>query len=946
MKSKNRRSRLYTFLAGMLVLAISLPVFGAPMNVHSQTLSPAGQADQLLNQLTPEERIGQLFLVTFQGTDVGPDSQIYDLIHTQHLGGVVLLARNDNIVVADNDPQSTPKLVASLIRQLQQTEWEASLKTQVNPDTGNSYFPAYIPLFAAISQEGDGVPFDQILNGLTQLPNAMALGATWNPDLAAQVGNVLGQELSALGINFLLGPSLDVLDVPKLEITNNLGTRTFGGDPYWVGEMGRAYIRGVHQGSNGKLAVAAKHFPGYGGSDRLPEEEVATVRKGLDELKSFDLAPFLTVTGNALSAEETSDALLTSHIRYQGLQGNIRATTRPVSLDPQALALLLELPGLANWRENAGLLVSDDLGNMAVRRFYDLISPSYDARRVALNAFLAGNDLLYIADFSSTSDPDSYTAALHTLAYFAQKYREDAAFAQRVDESVKRILTLKFRLYPSFSLTSILPDVDQLTGLGQSSSVTFDVARKAATLLSPTQAELDTTIPDPPNQNDRIVFISDTRTAQQCSTCIPYPQVGTKSLQEAVLRLYGPQAGGLVTPNNLSSYSFDDLSTMLSLSQADLQLERDLIRAHWIVMVILGDTGNVSSLQVLKRFLSSRPDLFQQKRLIVFALTAPYYLDATNISKLTAYYCLYSKVTPFIDAAAYLLFGELRASGSPPVSVAGIGYNLNEALFPDPATPIPLEFDLPPVQAVISTTATVEPTPAPEFRIGDVIPLRTGVILDHNGNAVPDGTPVDFLFTYGSEANSTRQSAFTQQGVARTTYSVTTPGTLEILVESENARSAPLKVDIPSPSGDMITPSPTPQPTETPTLEPPTPTPEPVVTPSPLETKPYLRIGDWLIAVLFTFGIAFALYRLAAWLGFVRWGVRVSFFALIGGLIAYTYLAIRLPGSEALLNISVSGSVIIVCLIGSAVGLGIALAWRSIVEKRKHNPTKNGSVRV
>jgi len=108
-------------------------------------------------------------------------------------------------------------------------------------------------------------------------------------------GRCSGQELSALGINFLLGPSLDVLDLPKIEITSNLGTRTFGGDPFWVGEMGRAYIRGVHQGSNGKLAVAAKHFPGYGGSDRLPEEEVATVRKSLDELKSFDLAPFFAL---------------------------------------------------------------------------------------------------------------------------------------------------------------------------------------------------------------------------------------------------------------------------------------------------------------------------------------------------------------------------------------------------------------------------------------------------------------------------------------------------------------------------------------------------------------------------------------------------------------------------------------------------------------------------
>jgi beta-N-acetylhexosaminidase len=946
MRSENRHSPLHKLLAGILVLTIILPVFSAPMRGHSQSLTPVEQAEQLLIQLTPEERIGQLFLVTFQGTNVGPDSQIYDLIRTQHVGGVVLLARNDNIVPLDNDPQSTPQQVASLIRQLQQTEWEASLKVQANPDSTKSNFPAYVPLFTVIAQEGDGVPFDQILNGLTELPNEMALGATWNPDLAAQVGNVTGKELSALGINLLLGPSLDVLDLPKIEITNNLGTRTFGGDPFWVGEMGRAYIRGVHQGSNGKLAVAAKHFPGYGGSDRLPEEEVATVRKSLDELKSFDLAPFLAVTGNALTTEETADALLTSHIRYQGLQGNIRATTRPVSLDPQALALLLGLPGLSNWRDNEGLLVSDDLGNMAIRRFYDLITPSYDARRVALNAFLAGNDLLFLTDFSSTNDPDPYNAIVHTLAYFTQKYREDAAFAQRVDESVRRILTLKFRLYPSFSLTTILPNANQLNELGQSSSVTFSVARKAATLLSPTQAELDTTIPDPPNQNDRIVFISDTRTAQQCSTCPVYPQLGTRSLQDAVLRLYGPQAGGLVTPNNLSSYSFDDLSTMLNLSQADLQLERDLSRAHWIVMVMLGDSDDLSSLQVMKLFLSSRPDLFQQKRLIVFALTAPYYLDATNISKLSAYYCLYSKVSPFVDTSAYLLFGELRASGAPPVSVAGIGYNLNEALFPDPATPIPLELDLPPVPEVVTTTATLEPTPAPEFRIGDVIPLRAGIILDHNGNPVPDGTPVDFLFTYGSEANSTRQSAFTQQGIARLTFSVTSSGTLEILAESENARSAPLKFDIPSPSGEIITPSPTPLPTETPTPIPPSPTPAPVITPPAVEIKPYLGIGDWIIAVLFTFGIAFALYRLAAALGFVRWGVRVSFFALIGGLLAYIYLAIRLPGSETLLNFSVSGSVIIVSLIGSIVGLGIALVWRSIVENRRHRPTKNGSSRA
>ncbi len=193
--------------------------------------------------------------------------------------------------------------------------------------------------------------------------------------------------------------------------------------------------------------------------------------------------------------------------------------------------------------------------------------------------------------------------------------------------------------------------------------------------------------------------------------------------------------------NNLSSYSFDDLEELLNASADQPDLERDLNRANWIVMAMLGDSGNISSFEILKRFLAERPDLFQQKRLIVFAMTAPYYLDATNISKLTAYYGLYSKVSPFIDAAAYLLFGELRATGSPPVSVPGIGYDLNDALFPDPGFTIPLEFDIPSPQQVITGTTTPEPLPPPEYRIGDMVPLRAGMIYDFNGNPVPDGTP-------------------------------------------------------------------------------------------------------------------------------------------------------------------------------------------------------------
>ena len=251
------------------------------------------------------------------------------------------------------------------------------------------------------------------------------------------------------------------------------------------------------------------------------------------------------------------------------------------------------------------------------------------------------------------------------------------------------------------------------------------------------------------------------------------------------------------------------------------------------------------SYQTLSQFLSERPDLFQQKRLIVFAFSEPNYLDATNISKLTAFYSLYSPTPQFIDIAAYLLFRELRPSGASPVSIPGVGYDLNSALFPDPGIQISLELDLQPHDMPVSVM-TPSPTPPPEYRVGDIIPLRTGLILDHNSNPVPDGTQVAFIFSFGSETTSIRQVEYTNDGVAKTVFSVINSGALDIHAESENALSNSLRFDIPaSTTIGAITPLPE---RPTPTLEP-TPTQGAVssrlrrLTLSQMRIVPGLRIG-------------------------------------------------------------------------------------------------------
>ncbi|HEX7975657.1 MAG TPA: glycoside hydrolase family 3 N-terminal domain-containing protein, partial [Anaerolineales bacterium] len=793
--------------------------------------------------------------------------------------------------------------------------------------------PAYIPLLIGLSQPGDGAPDDQILNGLTPLPSEMALGATWDPNLAAQAGTILGQELNALGVNLLFGPSLDVLGKPNPQGSGGLDTGAFGGDPFWVGKMGSAYIQGVHQGSQDRVMVAAQHFPGQGASDRPPEEEVATVRKTLDELEQADLVPFFKVTGGATTSDTIADALVSTQIRYQGFQGNVRPATRPFSFDPQAFSQLMELPALQKWRSSGGVMISDDLGSRAIRRFYEANQQIFNMpNRVAINAFQAGNDLLYVADFSY-GETDSYTSALQTLQFFAQRYREDHAFAEQVDQSVLRILTLKYRLYNNFSLGLVNAPSNLNTAVGNSGQFTFQVAQQAATLISPSLAELSNSLPDAPNLSDRIVFISDIRTAQQCGKCLQQSVLGVKDLEQVVLKRYGTQG---VSPNNLGSYSLNDLKQVMDSGKGDSQFERDLSRANWLVFAMLRPTPDDASFAILSRFLSEQPDLYQQKRLIVFAFSAPYYLDATNIYKLSAYYTLYSKTPQFIDMAAYLLFQQLPPRGHLPVSVPEISYDLNQVLAPDPLQNIQIRLDI--GGNITETTATPQPSTIP-FRIGDVIPIRTSLIVDHNGYPVKDGTPIEFTLSIGGETSVTNP-ATTIDGIARTTFLVANSGTLEIRAQSEQSKSEPLRIDIAPPNGTVLPPpTSTPTPTRTPTQTP-RPTIAPLPTPSLTANAPNRpQFIDWLIAILVTLAIAFSSYQLSAMLGQMRWGLRGGLMALIGGLLAYSYLALQLPGSERLVHDSMSRSVLLVTLVGSGTGLVLAWLWRLVLPHEGHEQT-------
>ncbi|MGB4801463.1 MAG: glycoside hydrolase family 3 N-terminal domain-containing protein [Anaerolineae bacterium] len=862
----------------LLLLTLLVALIGP-----APTLAAPGQAEtdvqKLLKRMTNGQKVGQLFLVSFQGSDAGADSQIAELIRDYYVGGVLLTAENLPPTGAN------PAAVAGLSNQLQALAFNQPLPpadataTPVITATVRPPKPAEpeesvvrIPLLIGVTHEGNDFPYTWLRNGFTPLPDAMAIGATWHPANAEAVGQIVGRELAAVGVNFLLGPSLDVLDNPRGGREGDLGVRVFGGDPYWVGRMGQAYIQGVHIGSNQRVLTVAKHFPGQGSSDRRPEEEVATVQKPLAALQQVELPPFAAATRlDAHQVFSPTEALMSSHIRYRGFQDNTRQLTPPISLAPQ-LQTIMNLPEFKPWRSAGGLLVSDSLGVPAVRRYYDAQLLKFPQRQIALDAFTAGNDLLTLTNFALTSDNREQLANIKdTILFFREKYDSDTDFRTRADAAVTRILSMKLKLYRQFSTDNVLVDATAATAqVGLDRTVVAQIAKESITLLYPGPQELADRVPTSPLTDEKLVIFSDSRVVQDCAACAPFVPVPVNALQEIVLRLYGPQATGQVQPANVTSFSFEQLKAVLDGKAAATDaasVEGSVRTAAYLIFAMLDVAPTeVPASDMVKAFLRQRSDSLRDKKIIILALNAPYYLDTTEISKLTAYYGVYASTQPFLEAAVRALFREFTPPGASPVSVPGTNYDLQARLEPDPAQVISIE------QFSAQTGNDDAGNPASEpipVNVGDTLQLASGIIRDRNGNAVPDGTPATYRLFYASEAlELPRQEVTTINGVARASVKLERTGELRITMSAGSAKeSTTLLVTIQGDSPARIAtvvPTPTATPTDTPTPTPtwtplptPTNTPEPTAVPGFANTNPSARV-DLFAFILGLLGVAAA----------------------------------------------------------------------------------------
>ncbi len=225
-----------------------------------------------------------------------------------------------------------------------------------------------------------------------------------NKEKAGQVGVTLGKELTTLGFTMDFAPVADVLTVGKNE---DIGDRSFGTDPEVVASMVTAQVEGMQ---NENLSATLKHFPGNGSTEANTHLGIGVSYRTLEELRQVEFLPFQA------GIDAGADMVMVGHISLPNVTGN----QTPATLSPMIVTDLL--------RKELGferVIITDAL-NMGA------ITDQYKPDEVAVLAVEAGIDMLLMS-------PDLDTA----FEAIKEAVKTGRIPESRIDESVRRILTLK-----------------------------------------------------------------------------------------------------------------------------------------------------------------------------------------------------------------------------------------------------------------------------------------------------------------------------------------------------------------------------------------------------------------------------------------------------------------------------------------------------------------------
>jgi len=294
------------------------------------------QTPSAVEQMSLEQKVGQLFLIGFPQQSVDPKLEAF--VKKYKISSFILFKRNISSLAQ----------VAKMNSQLQKLALSSS----------NS-----LPLIA-VDQEGG-----QVARVPTRppIPNAMSVGQTQNPDLAHSLGQETAKIIRTLGFNMNLAP---VLDLSNPERESFIGLRSFGSDAQKVSSIGVSLSRGLLDEG---VIPTAKHFPGVGSVLDDPHKKVVTTKVSAETLYERDLKPF-----EDFAKLGSNTAIMLSHFSYPSLD----SSNTPATISPQIIKeILRKKVGYS------GLVITDDIQMKGLSE----VSNSHEA---ALQALKAGADII------------------------------------------------------------------------------------------------------------------------------------------------------------------------------------------------------------------------------------------------------------------------------------------------------------------------------------------------------------------------------------------------------------------------------------------------------------------------------------------------------------------------------------------------------------------------
>jgi len=346
----------------------------------------------LLADVSLEEKIGQMLMVGFHGTNASPDTQICKDIKKYNIGAVILFDYNP---VDKSKPKNiaTKKQLTKLTKELQTCSHDGKL-------------------LIAVDQEGGKVQRLKRRYGFYgNFPKASDV-AKMNERQIGETYRKMSKELKSVGINYDLAPVVD-LDINKRNhVIHGLG-RSFGKDPETVAHFASTFIDAMH--SHGVL-TSLKHFPGHGSSE-------GDTHKGFVDVthlwKKVELIPYRLLRNKA-------DTVMVAHVFNKRID-----TKYPASLSRKTITGLLR-----ERLEYNGVVITDDLQMGA-------ISQKYGLRKTLKLAINAGDDILLIGN---QLDPRQIKSSKKLVNTIRSLVEDGKVKKESIDKSYARIQKLKEKL--------------------------------------------------------------------------------------------------------------------------------------------------------------------------------------------------------------------------------------------------------------------------------------------------------------------------------------------------------------------------------------------------------------------------------------------------------------------------------------------------------------------